>query len=139
MRSDAVTKPTTLLLFRCRNVIEEKKGSGHQLVAEEMLLWGYRGNPEDQDLLSFDDAHALLSSARPVGDLTPERRTRLLEERLDSLDSLRPAFNNLAEQRCIHLVEAHERFSSLVEQKRFGVVYPVLPMDVLGVYVLLPS
>ena len=71
--------------------------------------------------------------------LTPERRSRLLEERLGSLDSLRPAFDQLAEQRCIHLVEAHERFSSLVEQKRFGVVYPVLPMDVLGVYVLMPS
>lgn len=139
MRTDSVTKPTTLLLFRCRNVIEEKKGSGHQLVAEEMLLWGYRGNPEDHDLLSFDEAHALLSSARPSGDFTMERRSRLLDERLHSLDQLRPAFDALAEQRCIHLVEAHERFSALVEKKRFGVVYPVLPMDVLGVYVLMPS
>jgi hypothetical protein len=26
-----------------------------------------------------------------------------------------------------------------VEKKRFGVVYPVLPMDVLGIYVLMPS
>lgn len=139
MRTNSVTKPTTLLLFRCRNVIEEKKGSGHQLVAEEMLLWGYRGNPEDHDLLSFDEAHALLSSARPSGDFTTERRSRLLDERLSSLDRLRPAFDALAEQRCIHLVEAHERFSALVEKKRFGVVYPVLPMDVLGVYVLMPS
>jgi superfamily II DNA or RNA helicase len=139
MRTTTVTKPTTLLLFRCRNVIEEKKGSGHQLVAEEMLLWGYRGDPQDQDLLSFDEAHALLSSAHPSGDLATERRTRLLEERLESLDSLRPAFDNLAEQRCIQLVEAHERFSTLVEKKRFGVVYPVLPMDVLGVYILMPS
>jgi hypothetical protein len=139
MRTTAVTKPTTLLLFRCRNVIEEKKGGGHQLVAEEMLLWGYRGDPQDQDLLSFDEAHALLSSAHPSGDLATERRGRLLQERLESLESLRPAFDKLAEQRCIHLVEAHERFSTLVEKKRFGVVYPVLPMDVLGVYILMPS
>ncbi|MCB1091862.1 MAG: hypothetical protein KDL87_10040, partial [Verrucomicrobiae bacterium] len=84
-------------------------------------------------------AHALLCSARPSGDFTMERRSRLLDERLHSLDQLRPAFDALAEQRCIHLVEAHERFSALVEKKRFGVVYPVLPMDVLGVYVLMPS
>jgi superfamily II DNA or RNA helicase len=139
MRTSAVTKPTTLLLFRCRNVIEEKKGSGRQLVAEEMLLWGYRGTPDDQDFLTVDEAHILLGAARPSADLTTERRARLLDERLVSFDSLRPDFDRLAEQRCVHLVEAHERFSALVEQKRFGVVYPVLPMDVLGIYVLMPT
>ncbi|MEI7910357.1 MAG: hypothetical protein WCK77_12030 [Verrucomicrobiota bacterium] len=58
MRTAAVTKPTTLLLFRCRNVIEEKKGTGRQLVAEEMLLWGYRGSPDDQDFLTVEEAHS---------------------------------------------------------------------------------
>jgi len=37
------------------------------------------------------------------------------------------------------LVEAHERFSRLVDKKKFQVVYPVLPMDVLGVYILVPN
>ena len=73
------------------------------------------------------------------GDLTPERRPRLIDERVASIPLLRPAFDLLAEQRCNHLVEAHERFSALVEQKRFGVVYPVLPMDILGIYVLMPA
>jgi hypothetical protein len=63
----------------------------------------------------------------------------LVNEAIASLPQLRPAFDKLAEERCQHLVEAHERFSSLVEKKRFGVVYPVLPMDVLGVYILLPA
>ncbi len=34
-------------------------------------------------------------------------------------------------------MEAHERFSALVHGKRFQVVYSVLPMDLMGVYVLL--
>jgi hypothetical protein len=36
-------------------------------------------------------------------------------------------------------VAAHERFSALMEKQRFQVVYPVLPMDLLGIYVLLPE
>ena len=139
LRTAAVQKPTTLLMFRCRNVIEEKRSGGQQLVAEEMLLWGYRGTVDDQDFLSSAEAQLLLSTATPVGDLSSERNSRLIQERVASLPPLRPAFDALAEERCKHLVEAHERFSSLVEKKRFGVVYPVLPMDVLGIYVLMPA
>jgi superfamily II DNA or RNA helicase len=138
LRTTAVEKPTTLLMFRCRNVIEEKSVGGQQLVAEEMLLWGYRGSTAAQDFLFASEAHQLLSSAKPTGDLSPERSVRLINERVEALSSLRPAFDRLAEERCQHLVQAHERFSSLVEKKRFGVVYPVLPMDVLGIYVLMP-
>lgn len=35
------------------------------------------------------------------------------------------------------LVEAHERFSDLMDGKRFQVVNPIPSMDLLGVYVLL--
>lgn len=139
LKTSAVSSPTTLLMFRCRNVIEEKKSPGHQLVAEEMLLWGYRGDPGDNDFLDSTEALQLLSEATAEGDLSPERCARLICERTAALPALRPAFDRLAEQRCQHLVEAHERFSSLVEKKRFGVVYPVLPMDVLGIYVLIPA
>jgi superfamily II DNA or RNA helicase len=138
LRTSAVLTPTTILIFRCRNVIEEKRGASHQLVAEEMLVWGYRGNPGDLNILTREEALQLLSDARPEGDLTPERCRRLVEEHAASLDQLRPSFDALAEQRSMHLVEAHERFTALVERKRYGVVYPVLPMDVLGLYVLMP-
>lgn len=139
LRTAAVKSTTTLLMFRCRNVIEELKPSGHQLVAEEMLLWGYRGAPGDESYVPTQEAKELLAIARASGDIAPERSARLVNEAISSLPQLRPAFDKLAEERCQHLVEAHERFSSLVEKKRFGVVYPVLPMDVLGVYILLPA
>ena len=139
LRTAAVKTTTTLLMFRCRNVIEELKPSGHQLVAEEMLLWGYRGTPGDESYLPSQEAKELLAIAQASGDIAPERSARLVNEAIASLPQLRPAFDKLAEERCQHLVEAHERFSSLVEKKRFGVVYPVLPMDVLGVYILLPA
>ena len=139
LRSSSVIKPTTLLLFRVRNVIEERRGTS-QLVAEEMLIWGYRGEPTDNDFLSPQDARDLLQSARPTGEeLTLERRQRLIIDAAASTDQLRPQFDLLAENRCKQLVEAHERFCELVDKRRYQVVYPVLPMDILGLYVLLPN
>lgn len=140
LRTSAVETATTIILFRCRNVIEEKTGgSGHQLVAEEMLLWGWRGDPGDGSFLSSEEATALLGLATAGGDITSERKARLIDERLEVLPSLRKDFDALAESRSQHLVQAHERFSALVNKRRYGVVYPVLPMDTLGIYVLLPA
>lgn len=139
LRTADVGKTTTLLLFRVRNVIEEKKKS-HELVAEEMLAWGYRGAPADNDFLSPEEARDLLVSVRPDGDeLSRERRERLIDDTADLTDSLRKRFDALAEERCKKLVEAHERFTELVDKRRYQVVYPVLPMDILGIYVLVPG
>jgi hypothetical protein len=52
---------------------------------------------------------------------------------------IRPRFDALAEDRGKQLVAAHQRFSALVDKRRYQVVYPVLPMDILGIYVLLPK
>ena len=138
IRTDAVIIKTTILLFRVRNVIEEKR-KDHQLVAEEMLLWGYRGTATDQDFLGPDEAKRLLMNARPTAIRSLEANTATLEFELTQLDALKRDFDQVAEQRAKHLVEAHERFGQFVEKKRYQVVYPVLPMDVLGLYVLLPE
>ena len=55
------------------------------------------------------------------------------------LEALDEDFTAIAEEQSKRLVAAHERFSELVEKNRYQVVYPVLPMDLLGIYVLLPS
>ncbi len=138
IRTKQVKTKTTLLLFRCRNVIEQSKGE-HQIVAEEMLLWGWRGTPQDKEFLEHGQARVLLAEARASSELTPQARTGFLENELKLLDNLRGEFDKVAEQQSKRLVESHERFSSLMDAKRFQVVYPVLPMDLLGVYILLPD
>jgi hypothetical protein len=55
------------------------------------------------------------------------------------LDALEPEFEKISEEQSQRLVAAHERFSALMDRQRFQVVYPVLPMDLLGIYVLLPE
>ena len=53
--------------------------------------------------------------------------------------ALNEEFGTVAEQQSQWLVEVHERFSALMDAKPVQVVYPVLPMDLLGIYVLLPN
>jgi hypothetical protein len=138
IRTRQVVRKTTLLLFRCRNVIEQGK-NGHQIVAEEMLLWGWRGAPQDREYLDHAEAKAILSAARASSDLSPQARASFLENELSIMDTLAPQFTVIAEEQSKHLVAAHERFSALMDKQRFQVVYPVLPMDLLGIYILLPE
>ncbi|MFH1166021.1 MAG: helicase-related protein [Pseudomonadota bacterium] len=138
IRTHQVSIKTTLLLFRCRNVIEQSKDR-HQIVAEEMLIWGWRGTPQQKEFLEPPEAKALLKEARASSDLSPQARVSFLENELKLLASLAPELDIVAERQSKRLVEAHERFSSLMDHLRYQVVYPVLPMDLLGVYVLLPE
>lgn len=138
IRTRQVKVKTTLLLFRCRNVIEQNKG-GHQIVAEEMLLWGWRGTPQNKEFLDHAEAKTLLTEARAASDLSVQARAQFLDNELKLLDEIKAELDTVAEGQSKRLVEAHERFSSLMDKQRFQVVYPVLPMDLLGIYVLLPE
>ena len=138
IRTRQVTVKTTLLLFRCRNVIEQGKG-GHRIVAEEMLLWGWRGTPQAREFIDHAAAKVLLADARASSDLSPQARASFLENELRLMDSFKSQFDVIAEEQSKRLVAAHERFSALMDKQRFQVVYPVLPMDLLGIYVLLPE
>ena len=138
IRTKQVAIKTTLLLFRCRNVIAQRSGS-HQIVAEEMFLWGWRGTPDDREHLSHEQARSLLSEARASSNLSAEARASFLENELGLLGQLNEALNELAEEQSKRLVAAHERFSALMDRQRYQVVYPVLPMDLMGMYILLPE
>ena len=138
VRTRHVSIKTTLLLFRCRNVIEQAR-LNHQIVAEEMLLWGWCGTPQQKVFLDHTEAKAILTKARASSDLSPQARASFLENELKLLDNLDDEFRVIAEQQSKRLVEAHERFSALMDKQRFQVVYPVLPMDLLGIYILLPE
>ncbi|MRD74126.1 DEAD/DEAH box helicase [Rhodocyclus tenuis] len=138
IRSRQVVVKTTLMLFRCRNVIEQST-LNHQIVAEEMLLWGWRGTPQQKEFLDHAIAKQLLAEARASSDISTQARASFLQNELKLLDTLDAEFQIIAEQQSKRLVEAHERFSALMDKQRYQVVYPVLPMDLLGIYILLPE
>lgn len=138
IRSRSVKLKTTLLLFRCRNVIENQKEK-HQIVAEEMLLWGWSGTPSERVYLDHEAAKNLLVTAKASSDMTNPSRKSFLDNELKLLRNLDPEFDGIAEEQSKRLVAAHERFSALMDKQRYQVVYPVLPMDLMGIYVLLPE
>ena len=138
IRTRQVEIKTTLLLLRSRNVIEQGRG-GHQIVAEEMVLWGWRGTPDDREHLGHERARLLLSEARASSNLSAEARASFFDNELGLLSRLDEAFDELAEAQSKRLVAAHERFSALMDKQRYQVVYPVLPMDLMGMYILLPE
>lgn len=142
VRTREVGVKTTLMLFRCRNVIEQARDATrqpHQIVAEEMLIWGWRPAKGGREYLGHEEAKSLLMRARPSSDLSPQSRANFLQAELEQAASFGPEFDRVAEQQSKRLVEAHERFSALMDKNRYQVVYPVLPMDLLGIYVLLPE
>jgi hypothetical protein len=138
IKTNSVDIKTTVLLFRVRNVIEDKSGK-NQVVAEEMLLWGYKGGSNSGDYLSPIQCGEVLYSTRASANLTSEAKQSFLENELQDLPVLKETFDGVAEDRSKHLVEAHERYRKVLGGSRFKVVYPVLPMDILGMYIFLPD
>jgi len=129
---------TTLLLFRVRNVIEEKQ-IAKQLVAEEMLVWGYKGTAGDNNVLSADEIKKLMEYAVPTSNLSEQAKADFLENELSTITTLGAEFDRIAIKRAEILIQAHERFRKVIGGKRYKVVEPVLPMDLMGIYILLPD
>jgi hypothetical protein len=52
---------------------------------------------------------------------------------------MKSQFIELANKRADNLVEAHGRFKDLIGGRRYEKATPVLPPDVMGVYILMPK
>jgi superfamily II DNA or RNA helicase len=136
-RTDAVSMQTTLIQFRVRNVIREVSNQ-HEMVSEEMFLWGYEQTPDGINTLDIDRCKELLHTANAF-DLSKERQELIFEKELEHFKQLHPDFIKVVEKRSNELVNAHTRFDKYIGAKRFEAVTPVLPPDILGVYVLIPN
>lgn len=136
-RTDAVNTQTTLIQFRVRNVIREVSKQ-HEMVSEEMFLWGYEQTPDDINALGIDRCKELLHTSNAL-DISNERQEIIFEKELEHFKQLHPDFIKVVEMRSDELVNAHTRFAKYIGAKRFEAVTPVLPPDILGVYVLIPN
>jgi len=136
-RSDAVQTQTTLIQFRVRNVIREV-GKQHEMVSEEMFLWGYEQTADGINALDIDTCKILLHTSNAL-DISKERQEMLFEKELKHFEELHPDFIQVVTNRSEELVNAHTRFAKFLGAKRYEAVTPVLPPDILGVYVLIPN
>jgi len=135
--TDKVNEKTTIYQLRVRNIISERTGT-KQIVAEEMILWGYRGSLTQNSYLSQEEAEKLIGEAFPLEDLSKQRQSTLIESELSEIGEINPVLKEVVRERSDKLIAAHERFRKLLGGRRYKVVEPVLPPDVLGIYVLIP-
>lgn len=138
IETDKVTIQTTIIQFRVRNVIKEVK-SKVENISEEMYLWGFEGNAIDGKTLDYQTCKTLLFEAESSQNLSSERQQDVFENQMVFFQNKINQFTDLAEERAVKLVEAHGRFKALVGGKRYEAVHPILPPDILGVYVFLPK
>jgi hypothetical protein len=138
IQTEAVQMKTTLIQFRVRNVIKEINNN-REVISEEMYLWGYEGSDNTARILDYNEALQLLMNASSASTLNLPFQQETFANETSIFETKETEFHALAQKRAMHLVEAHGKFKELVGGKRFEAVHPVLPPDIMGVYVLLPK
>jgi len=133
-----VAVKTVLLLLRVRNIIRNVE-TGKEMVTEEMVVNGYRGQFSAGDLLSNEECLLLLDTARPTAPISNQAAEQRLEGELRSIKEGHKTMLKIVRERSQSLIEAHQRFSKVAGNEGFEVVEPVLPPDLLGVYILVPE
>lgn len=139
-RTATVACRTTLLLLRYRfDLVTVRDGAEQVLLAEDTGVVAFTGGPEEPQWLDPADIPELLA-ATPDGNIGAEQATRFLTQVIDAGDALTDGLNAEAQRRAEELLATHRRVRT--EAGIRGVRYrvtPHLPVDVLGVYVLLPK
>ena len=127
-----------LLLLRIRFLLEDR-AKDTPLLAEELVVVGFRGRPDSLEVLPEAEALRLVKEAEATENILPQDRERLLGDVIGWLPALSPQLETVAEERAQRLLDAHRRVRKLTEERLRGfTVRPHLPMDVLGLYLLVP-
>ena len=139
--SKAVQEKTVIYVLRARHVIRNQRVNVPDLVAEEILTRGYK--TMSKTLLTEEEVNELMSNPQPGKDLAIELQQKQLERELSQIEDKREEFNSYALERAELLIAEHERYYKVLGDKkkseRFKVVEPVIPLDVLGIYIFLPE
>jgi ERCC4-related helicase len=136
--TNAVNLVTTVLLVRLRHKIEmTRRGKTKTTLAEEAMLLGFesRKNPVELHREKLD----VLIAERPIGNLDKSVIERELRASLDWWCKNRKIFEKIAQDRSNALLADHRRVRQAAQDRGTYAVTPGLPVDLIGLYVLLPS
>jgi superfamily II DNA or RNA helicase len=135
--SSAVKVRTTLVLGRFRFHLRISGGSSETLLCEEIVPLACSGPAGKPEWLGVEESERLLS-AKPEQNLAAtgiEQQVGLLTE---ALPVIQQALEAVAKTRASSQLEAHERVREAARTKGRVTIEPVLPVDILGAYILLP-
>lgn len=136
--TDAVDVVTTVYLLRLRHQLGYvRRRQPYQMMAEETVTLAVKGRSAPEWL--SDDATASLLECQPTGNLPREAIHREVVQALDFLQAHPQRLEALAQSRAQALLADHRRVREAARDVGQYSVAPCLPVDVIGVYVLLPD
>lgn len=134
----AVETRTTVLLVRLRHQLTvTHRGKSRLLLCEETLTVGLQAGNESNPL---DDTTArTLMTADPARNMPAPLRDQHIQRALEQLPSATPMLEALARARAQQLLEDHRRVRAASDARGEYRVTPSLPVDIMGVFVLVPA
>jgi superfamily II DNA or RNA helicase len=132
--TDAVEAVTTLLLLRIRHRLHSRGRLGPVFsMAEEAAAIGFAAGKR---IAAGDTAFALLDATS--GSVVDRVRDVWLQDAIAQLSALRPSLDSYAAERAATLAEDHTRVRQALGSRAAVEIEAVTPVDVIGLYVLLP-
>lgn len=129
---------TTIYLLRLRHQLSYvRRREPFQMMAEETVALAVQGRSSPQWLT--DDGVNRLLECTPSGNLPVDAVQREVRTALDFLASHPQQLQSFALQRADTLLADHQRVREAARDVGQYSVSPCLPVDVMGVYVLLPD
>jgi hypothetical protein len=134
--AQGVNALTWVALVRLRHQLMAQRGT-HQTttLVEEATAIAWTGGGA---LLEGPDALKLLQPA-PISDPAPHVRDRLVGQALQQLTAMVRELDAFAERRAQSLLADHRRVREAADARGSYSVKALLPVDVIGLYVLLPQ
>ncbi len=133
-----VETKTTIYLLRLRSRLTIKRAETvRDLLAEEALAVAVSGESKTK-VLPKQKALQLMQ-VKVTKNMPAERKQRELSLAIDELPARQKLFEKLALERADTLLADHRRIRKAAEARGKYRVQPQLPVDVVGVYVLVPD
>ena len=136
-RTHGVNSMTTLLIMRLRYQLVTSGRLNRLLLAEEATAIAFSGTGTQANLES--EAALALLEIEASSDIDASARTRQIDNALARLDTYTLAINAFARERAEQLSIDHMRLTEAAGGGATVKVSPVLPADIIGLYVLLPE
>ncbi|MCX9154618.1 DEAD/DEAH box helicase [Niveibacterium sp. 24ML] len=134
----AVSLKTTVLLLRIRHQLTVTHGTSTRLLMCEEAVAVASVGSEPFNELSPEQTRELLG-AEATRNMPPPLRDRHLQTALDALPEWQAQFEAIAKARAQTLLLDHRRVREAAEGRGSYQVTASLPVDVMGLYVLLPD
>ena len=136
--TSAVSARTTLLVVRFRYHLQIAGGDAETILCEEIVPLACTGPADAPQWLTPEDGERLLA-ARPERNLIPTAIDQQLGLLLPALPRLQAGLGPVAKERAAAQLAAHERVREASRTRGRVSIDSVLPVDILGAYVLLPK